>query len=141
MKKRWIVLPMAVALLAIGAVTMGAALAHTGTNGDLPMSSFASRVAAILGLDEAQVQDAMDQARKELRDEVVESKLNTWVEQGRITQEQADAQLEWYKSRPDDFPGFGRGHGRHHGFKHGVRGFGRGGPATESAPSAEGTTQ
>lgn len=77
MRKRWIVLPMAVALLAIGAVTMGAALAHRGTNGDLPMSSFPSRVAAILGLDEAQVQDAMNQARKELRDEVVEIKLNT----------------------------------------------------------------
>ena len=114
MKKRWILVPIALTMLAIVIVTTGTALTQgTETSG---IGSFASRVASILGLDEAQVQDAIDQARRELRDEAVQIKLSRLVEKGQITQEQADAYLEWYRSRPDDFPGFDR-----HG--HGLKGF------------------
>ena len=137
MKKRWILVPIALTMLAIGIVTAGAALSHgTDTNG---ISSFASRVASILGLDEAQVRDAIDQARRELRDEAVQNKMSRLVEKGRITQEQADAYLEWYQSRPDDFPGFGlrdNGFGRH---DHGLKGFWPQAHPVESPGSADHT--
>ncbi len=104
MKRRWIFVPLLVGLLAIG-VTGGAVFAQgDGTGGDSPAQSFVSRVAAILGLDEAQVQDAFKQATREMQDEAVQQKLARLVEQGRLTQEQADEYLEWYQSRPDTLP-------------------------------------
>ena len=130
MKKRWFLAPVATAIVAVSVVTGGVALAQEdGASGTPVVSSFASRVAAILGIDETQVQDAMKQARQEMRDEAVQNKLDAMVAQGRLTQEQADSYLEWYKSRPDDIPGFrglGFGFGRHghgfgHGFGHGMR--------------------
>ena len=61
-------------------------------------------------------QDAMDQAAQEIHDEALQAKLQYQVEQGLITQEEADAFSEWYESRPE---------GLDHGF--GSRGIGRGG--------------
>lgn len=64
MKKRWIITALAVAVLALG-ITGGVILAHGGgPNGDPPLKSLASRVAAILGIDEAKVQDAFNKAAK-----------------------------------------------------------------------------
>jgi low affinity Fe/Cu permease len=125
MKKRWVLVSAIVAMIAVGVVTTGVILAQETDAGDSPMSSFTSRVARILNLDEAQVQDAIDQALREMKDESVRHKLDRLVEQERITQEQADEYFEWYQSRPDNFPGFGErkwefgrdGHG------HGFRGF------------------
>lgn len=139
MRRRWIVVPVVVGLMAIG-LTGGAVMAQTDEDGkSSPLQSLASRVASILGIDEAQVQDAFDQAATELRDEAMQGKLAALVENGRLTQEQADEYLEWYQSRPADSfqrgipgPRFGGGH------RHGRRGWGpgRGGrfqpPATAS---------
>jgi hypothetical protein len=84
------------------------------------LSSFTSRVASILGLDEATVQDAMDQAREEMQDEALKARLDYQVEQGWITQEQADEFAEWHESRPEGISPGG-------GFDGGGRGFHRGG--------------
>ena len=114
-KKRWYVGSLTAVLLAI-AITGGAVLAQEGeTNGDSPLRSFVSRVASILGLEEAQVQDAIDQAAGEMQDEALQSRLDSLVEGGRLNQEEADEQWEWYQSRPDSIspgiPGFaGPGH-------------------------------
>jgi hypothetical protein len=103
MKRRWLFLPLLLALLALG-ITVGAALAQSdGEDGDSPVQSFAARVAAILGLDEAQVQDAFNQASGEARDEGLRKTLDRKVEQGWITQEQADECLEWFQAKPDAF--------------------------------------
>ena len=112
MKKKWLFVPGLAGMLVL-AVVGGTAFAQS-ENGDKgsPLSSFAGRVASILGLDEATVQDAMDQARQELQDEAVQAKLDSLVEQGRITQEQAD---EWYQARPEALPHF----------RSGDRGFGK----------------
>jgi hypothetical protein len=148
MNKRWFLVPAIAVMLAIGVITAGATLAQETDTGDSAISNLASRVARILNLDEAQVQDAVDQALREMRDESVRNKLNELVEQGRITQEQADEYFAWYQSRPDDFPGFaerGLGFGRHsHG--HGLREFRFFGdvpqtPPAESTPSGDGTVQ
>ena len=116
MKKRWVVVPALVGLLAIGIVTGGAVLAHgSGTDGESRWSGFVSRVAAILELDEDQVEDALTQAAKEMREEALKEKLDSMVAEGRITQDKADEYLEWVQSKPEglnkgSLPGF-RGHG------------------------------
>ena len=72
-----------------------------GAEGGSPLQSFASRVAVILGLDETQVQDAFSQAAGELQVDRLQLKLDRLVENGRLTQEEADEYKEWYLSRPD----------------------------------------
>ena len=101
MKKRWFVVPLLVGVLALG-IMGGTALAQDrGTSSDSPVGKFASKVAAILGLDETKVQDAFKQAAKETQDEALQTKLGRLVEQGRLTQEQADAYKAWYLARPE----------------------------------------
>ena len=135
MRRRWILLPVAVTVLAIGVFTAGAILAQGLGTGD---GSLALRVATILGLDEAQVQEAIDQARGDMRAEAIRSKLDGLVAEGRITEEQGDEYLVWFESKPADLPGFGprgRGFGRHHRF-----GFGHGGlPPVSSSPPDQGS--
>ena len=116
MRKRWIIVSVVMAALAI-ALTGGAILAQDEDEDG--SKSFAGRVAEILGLDEDTVADAMEQAKEEMRDEAIKAKLDALVEDGTITQDEADAYLEWLESRPNvDFGGsYGRGHGR--------KGFGR----------------
>ena len=114
MRKRWIVVSVVMAALAI-ALTGGAIMAQDEDSS----KTFAGRVAEILGLEEDTVSDAMQQAKEEMRDEALKAKLDALVADGTMTQEDADAYLEWLESRPDvDFGGGGRGF-------HGKRGFGR----------------
>ena len=129
MKKRWLFVPLLVGVLAL-AVTGGTVLAQEdGVAGDSRVGKLASKVAAILGLDETQVQDALDQATREIQDETVQMKLERMVENGRLTQEQADAYLEWYMSRLEGplpghrLRGLG-GHGFHRGGMMGGHGMG-----------------
>ncbi len=128
MKRRWFVVPLLVGLLTLG-ITGGTVLAQeSGASGDTPAGKFAARVATILGLEETQVQDALKQAAREMRDEALQLKLDRMVENGLMTQEEADAYLEWYESRPEgDFPGLRhRGFGGGHGFFRGGMGGGHG---------------
>ena len=143
MKKRWLMVPIVAGLLLTGVITSGAVMAQDGDgDGGSPWDRFTGRVAEILGVDEAQVQDAIDQASREMRDEAVQEKLDGLVEAGRLTQEQADEYRDWYKSRPDElhrgpfdrFKGGGFGmRGRHYS-----RGWHPGPPAAE-APSGSST--
>ncbi len=121
-KRRWLYALVLMGLLVIG-VTGGAVLAQgEGENGDSSVKSFASRVATILGLEEAKVQEAIDQARTEIQDERIQSILDRKVESGLMTREEADQYAEWYGARPDGsfYPGF-MGRKFHRGF--GGRGF------------------
>ena len=134
LKSRWLLVPFGV--FALAAVVVGA-FAATGAGGlyadsdangdeDSDGDTFAARVAAILGLDESTVSDAMAQAKREMRSEALRSALDAKVEAGHITQEQADEYFEWAESAPEWAAGahFGRGDRdgrRGHGKK-----FGRG---------------
>ena len=113
MKRRWLAVPLVVGVLAIG-LTAGTIVAQEApANGDAPeKKSFAARVAAILGLGEDVVEDAFKLAKAEMQDERLRQKLDSAVEKGRITREQADEYYEWYQLRPDfPAPGFGsKGH-------------------------------
>jgi polyhydroxyalkanoate synthesis regulator phasin len=66
-----------------------------------------------VAIDSEQLKDAMDQAQSELQKEALETRLQNLVDNGKITQEEADQYLEWWQSRPDieaALPGLG-GHG------------------------------
>ena len=117
MRKRWVIVSVVMAALAI-AITGGAIMAQDEDEDS--SKTFAGRVAEILGLEDDTVADAMKQAKEDMRDEAIKAKLDALVEDGKMTQEDADAYLEWLESRPDvDFGGgFGRG-------SHGKRGFGK----------------
>ncbi len=135
MRKRWILVPVALVMMALLVATAGVAMAQKN-DGDSKAGKFTSRVAEILGLDEDKVEDAMKQVRQELRDEAMQSKLDGMVEKGLITQEQADEYLDWYQSRPEILPGFGKsgfGYGKH---RYG-RGFGRHWKFPKAPPSEE----
>jgi len=61
-------------------------------------------------IDSEQLKDALDQAQAELQEEALETRLQNLVDEGSITQEEADSYLEWWQSRPDidvPLPGLG----------------------------------
>ena len=107
MRKRWIFVSLMVGALAL-VLTVGAVLAQSDdSDSDSRMGKFAERVASILGLETSQVQDAMEQAKTELRQEGLQEKLDSLVESGEITQEQADEFKTWVEAKPDGaFMGF-----------------------------------
>ena len=108
---------LAVAVL-VGAVGVGAVLAadpptSTSTTPADFQKAFIAKVAQILGVDQQKLTDAIKQAAKETRNEMIDKA----VAEGRITQEWGN----WLKQRPDN-GGLGLGFG----FKgmHGGKWFG-----------------
>ncbi|HXZ30485.1 MAG TPA: hypothetical protein VEG43_04900, partial [Dehalococcoidia bacterium] len=94
-----------------------------------------------VAIDSGQLKAALEQAQGELEKEALQSRLQNLVDNGKITQEQADQYLQWWQSRPDiglQLPGLGgpgRGGG---GGMMGGRGFGPwGGPCPSFNASAE----
>ena len=92
MRKRWILIAMAVGLLA-ALVTGGVALAWGGNshgwgwgrgNNEERQSAVAAKVAEILGTDAEETADAIEQANREVRDEAAQAALNDFA--GRIAQ-------------------------------------------------------
>jgi len=91
---------------------------EAGTNGLL------ERVAGILGIDEEDLSNAFGQARQEMCEDAFTSHINQAVEEGLITQEQADEILEWWLQRPDDAIEAWQGQGPNatgRGMKHALR--------------------
>ena len=96
----------ALLLAVVLVMAVSATVFALGDEKDVSADSFVARVADILGLDEASVQGAFDRAAKDIRDESLQGRLDHLVEQGRLTEEQADEYRQWYESRPDG-PGLG----------------------------------
>ena len=99
----------------VGVVAAQAADSSEGT-------SFAARVAEILNLDEQTVEDAMTQAKRDMREEAMKSRLDELVAAGDMTQDDADEYMTWLESAPDTIYGhkgrqFGKGH-RGRGMRH-----------------------
>jgi len=117
MKKLRIIIPLTIAVVAVAIISFSIALAQGNEGGDSNASKLATKVAEILGLDTAVVDDAIKQAREELRDEAIQNKLNALVENGKLTQEQSDEYLNWIQSKPEGMPAIGKqffGKMRHH---------------------------
>jgi len=68
-------------------------------------------------IDPQELQKAFTEAQKEMRNEALDKYLNSLVDQGKITQDQAKQYKDWLNAKPD-VP-FGPG------FKGGMRGFGK----------------
>ena len=96
-------LKIAVAGIGVGVVSLaGAGLASAHGPGDSgTRSEITDRVAAILGVDSAELGNAFDQARDGVRTEKMDARLDQAVADGTITQEEADEIRAWMDSRPD----------------------------------------
>ena len=69
-----------------------------------------------VAIDQEQLKEAFTQARSEMAAEALQNRLADAVEQGMLTQEEADQYLEWWQAKPDVQLG-----------GPGLRGFGGGG--------------
>jgi len=135
-KRKWFIPVVVVSVLLIGGIVEGVVVAgDDSSSSSEDQSQAADRYQALLdracaiyeektgvAIDSEQLKEALEQARSEMRDEALENWLQDLVDEGKITQQEADQYLEWWQSRPDielPLPGLG-GQGR---------GFGpRGGP-------------
>lgn len=111
MRKLRIIIPLAMAVAAVGVISFSVVLAQGNEGSDSNASNaskLAIKVAEILGMEAEVVDDAITQARKELRNEALQNKLNALVEKGQLTQKQADEHFNWIQSRPEGDPAIGR---------------------------------
>jgi len=105
----------AIIALGVGITAVVSAESPEGEAGSAggPRQIFLSKVADILGLDEEQLADAFLQAQQEMRDEAQEQRLQTAIEEGLITEQEAEQIREWWNSRPEALQQLGA-QGRHH---------------------------
>jgi len=128
--KRFIVGVVLVAVILAGSIG-GAVLAADNGDGDpVPRhEAMLDRVSEIyeqntgVAIDQEALKDAFAQAQDEGRTEAMQNRLQTLVEEGKITQEQADEKLDWLGQKPDFPAGFGFKSRGARG-KMGMRGFG-----------------
>lgn len=118
MKTKLIIGAVITAVLLAGA-TVGVALAQTpapepsppGTATPTPdarreaqIKALAQQLANILGIDPAQVESALSQARQQVKraamDATVKARLDKLVQSGKLSQSDADSVDTWFKSRP-----------------------------------------
>lgn len=143
-KKKWIIIGVLAAVIILTAGIVGAAVINAQTPSPSPtptptttnpQKALADRVAAILGTDPAKTESAFTQAQKDLQNEALTNRLNSLVQQGKLTRQQADQYQQWWESRPNVPAPLGpQGHmGFRGGFK-GMPGFGKIAPSP--SPSA-----
>ncbi len=104
--KKLIIVAILTAVVLVGIIG-GIALAQENgeDNGDNSQpQTLLARVAAILGIDQQELEDAFTQAKSEMRDEALDSYLQNLVDQGKITQEEADQYKAWWQAKPDMEP-------------------------------------
>ncbi len=121
--KKLIIAAVLATVLVAGSIG-GIVLAQENGDDSQPETLLA-RVAEILGIDQQKVEDAFAQAQSDMQTEALRNRLQNLVDQGKITQGEADQYLEWWQSKPDVPVGFGfRSHG---GFRGMVGPYGWGG--------------
>ena len=100
MKRRWVPWVVVVLLATTSIISTTVVLAGAEDGESSGFDKLSSKVAAILGLDQLAVDDAIKQARRELWDEALQYKLTAYrtkltamVELGKLTREQADEKM------------------------------------------------
>ena len=104
--KKLIIAAILTVVVLVGSIG-GIALAQENgdDNGDNSQpQTLLARVAAILGIDQQELEDAFTQAKSEMRDEALDKRLQKLVAEGVIDPEQATAYKEWLQARPDMEP-------------------------------------
>jgi hypothetical protein len=105
-----------IALAAITALSFGftaIAAAQSSDGGvidkERPGQVFVGKLADILGLDEGQVSDAVQQAHQEMMEECQQQRLQHALDEGLITDTEAEQIQEWWDSRPESMQQLGPG--------------------------------
>ena len=107
--KRFVIVSILVAVVLVAgvALTGNAVFAQDGPDGQGRKGALVTRVAEILGIDQQTIEDAFKQAQSELRQERMENWLQKLIDEGEITQEQADDFTAWLEDKPADMPSVG----------------------------------
>ena len=134
-KRKKFIIPLVVAGVLAGSLA-GAAFAQEGDEvGPPPGGTLIERLAEKLGIEQSELETAFAEIRSEMRD----SRLQELVEQGRLTQEEADRFREWWQARPEmELAGLCArlgGPGGHLGSAFGPRG--QGGPGSPGCPGGQ----
>lgn len=121
--KKFILIATLIVLLVVGS-TAGVVYAQTGKGDEAPAKTLFARVATILGIDQQKLEDAFAQAQSEMQTEALDTYLQKLVDEGKITQDEAQKYKEWWQAKPETplpapfgfhrFPGgmrLGGGHG------------------------------
>ncbi len=95
--KRFLILVPVLAVLLLFSIMAGVVLAQNGNDGHDPNQDILARVAQILGIDQQKLADAFSQARTEFETQ----RLDKLVQDGKLTQEQADQLKTWETAKPD----------------------------------------
>jgi hypothetical protein len=140
--KKFVIVGLLAALVLVGSLA-GLAFAQTDNGTAGSGNTLLARVAAILGIDQQKLQDAVVQAQGQMQNDALDAYLKNLVDQGKITQQQADQYKTWWQARPDTLlPG---PLGRHFGMRGFRGGMGMGGglwalPKPAPTPQASGTS-
>ena len=146
--KKFIIIAV-LAVVALAGSIGGVVLAQTGDEDNSPQAqqqALMEKVCAIyqqntgVAIDSAELQKAFDQVQSEMRQEAQDKFLQSLVDEGKITQEQADQYKAWLEAKPDipllgpgplapGFPGAG--------MRPGFGGPGGGFPGGGEPPTAE----
>jgi hypothetical protein len=117
--RKFIIAMAIAAVLAI--VSVGGVVLAQSQNGDESGAQPEAQHAALLervceiyenntgtAINAEELQNSFAQAQSEMREEALQNQMQGLVDEGKLTQEQADEYLEWWQSRPEDLP-FGPG--------------------------------
>jgi hypothetical protein len=99
-RKKKFIIGLLAAVLIICAGLGGVAFAQDNDE-DSQTKTLIARVAEILSIDQQQLEDAVTQARTEMREEALDNYLQNLVDEGTITEDQAAEYKDWLDSRPD----------------------------------------
>lgn len=136
-KRKKFIIPL-VAAVALTGILAGSVFAQEGDEIDSPPGGMLiERLAEKLGIEQSELETAFAEVRSEMRDEAQSSRLEALVEQGKLTQQEANQFEEWWQARPEmELGNFGArfgDHGNHFGTAFGPRG--PGGPGSLGCPS------
>ncbi len=90
----------AILLLTVGGTAMVMAEEPTPTP-EPSNNGLLARVAEKLGVSQEELSNAFRQARQEMREEAFTGFLDKAVEEGRLTEEEADEIKEWWEQKPE----------------------------------------
>jgi hypothetical protein len=110
LSKRFLLITALVSVLVIGGITGVVVLADDTDTADQPQTACEQYLERVcqnyqeqtgITLDQEALREAAVQARNQMRDEALQNHLDRLVEDGVLTQEQADEYLDWWQSKPD----------------------------------------
>ena len=112
MTKLRIILPILIAVVTGTIISFSVAMAQENDTGDKNPGNFATKLAEILGLNPTIVDQAVQQARTEIRESSFQERLNKLVASGKLTKDEAEIKLNKFRSNkqsrylPDRKPDF-----------------------------------